>query len=208
MRDGDAASSIRCILFDVGGVLVEVAGVATMLEWMDHRLDADGLWRAWLSSPVVRDYERGRIDTASFARRVVDEFALRVDGAEFLRGFAAWPRGPFPGAHALLDALHPRLIRATLSNTNAAHWPRVMDEMGFERHFDHHFASHLIDRIKPDHDAFEHVVSGVGVQAHEILFIDDNAINVDAARAFGLRAERCVGPAETRRVLAELDLLA
>jgi glucose-1-phosphatase len=204
----DAAASVRCILFDVGGVLVELTGVATMLEWMAHRLDADGLWRAWLESPAVRDYERGRIDTPSFARGVVEEFALRVDTDEFLRGFAAWPRGPLPGAHALLDALHPRLIRATLSNTNASHWPRVMLEMDFERYFDHHFASHLIDRIKPDRDAFEHVAATVGVPAHEILFIDDNAINIDAARAFGMHAERCVGPDETRRLLAKLNLLA
>jgi putative hydrolase of the HAD superfamily len=203
-----SATDIRCVLFDVGGVLVELAGVSTMLEWMNHRTNADGLWRAWLASPAVRDFERGRIDTTSFAERVVDEFALAVDVDEFLRGFAAWPRGPLPGAHALLDALHPSLIRATLSNSNAAHWPRVMDEMSFARYFDHHFASHLIDRIKPDREAFEHVATTIAVPAQAILFVDDNAINVEAARAFGMRAHRCVGPDETRELLRELDLLA
>ena len=207
MAGAASTPPIRCILFDVGGVLVELAGVATMLEWMDHRTDAEGLWRAWLASPIVRAYERGRIDTDAFARGIVDEFALRIGADEFLRGFAVWPRGPLPGSHALLAAVHPRLIRATLSNSNAAHWPRVMDEMGFAPHFHHHFASHLTDRIKPDRDAFEHVAAKIGMPAHEILFVDDNAINVDAARAFGMHAHRCVGPEETRTLLAELDLL-
>ena len=203
-----APTGIRCILFDVGGVLVELGGVAAMLEWMGHRTDAEGLWRAWLTSPSVRDYERGRIDNDAFARGVIDEFALPVTTDEFLRGFAAWPVGPLPGSHALLAAVHPRLIRATLSNSNAAHWPRVMDEMGFAPHFHHHFASHLIDRIKPDREAFEHVAATIGLPAHEILFIDDNAINVDAARGIGMRAHRCVGPEETRVLLAALSLLS
>jgi len=203
-----ATPPIGCVLFDVGGVLVELAGISTMLEWMDHRVDAEGLWRAWLSSPSVRDYERGRIGTRRFAEGVVAEFALRVDADAFLRGFAAWPLGPLPGAHALLDAVQPSLIRATLSNSNAAHWPRVMNEMGFAHRFDHHFASHLIDRIKPDRDAFEHVVATMGLPAHEILFVDDNAINVEAARDFGMIAHRCVGPDETRTLLGNLGLLA
>jgi hypothetical protein len=32
MKDG----AIRVVLFDVGGVLVETSGVATMLDWMEH----------------------------------------------------------------------------------------------------------------------------------------------------------------------------
>jgi len=201
------AGPIRCVIFDIGGVLVELTGVQTMLEWMTHRTDHDGLWHAWLHSPAVRAYERGRIGTDEFAAQVVSEFGLSVDAEEFLRGFEVWPRGPLPGAHALLDALRPEIVRGCLSNSNVAHWDRVMDEMGFARHFQHSFASHLIDRIKPDREAFEHVCDATGLAPGSILFIDDNRINVDAARAVGLVAHRCVGPAEARTALDELGLL-
>jgi putative hydrolase of the HAD superfamily len=79
--------------------------------------------------------------------------------------------------------------------------------MDFERHFDHHFASHLIDRIKPDRDAFEYVAERVGMAPREIFFVDDNRINVDAARAVGFDAHLCVGPDAVRRVLDERELL-
>jgi len=203
-----APDPIRCVLFDVGGVLVELGGIEAMLAWTHDRTDADGLWRAWLGSEAVRAFERGRIDIDTFARRVVDEFALTVDAATFLEGFSLWPKGPLPGAHDLLQRVRPGVIRATLSNSNAAHWPRVMTEMDFERHFDHHFASHLIDRIKPDADAFEYVAERLGVATREILFVDDNRINVDAARAVGLQAHLCVGPDAVGRVLDEHRLLA
>ena len=203
----NARVPIRCVLFDVGGVLVELGGIQPMLDWMRKRTDVAGLWRAWLASDAVRAFERGRVDIDTFAQRVVDEFELTVDAPTFLAGFEAWPKRPLPGAHDLLRDVRPGVIRATLSNTNAAHWPRVLNEMDFERHFDHHFASHLIDRIKPDPDAFEYVANRVGVAPSEILFVDDNAINVDAARAVGLEAHVCIGPDAVRRVLDERRLL-
>jgi len=199
---------IRCIVFDVGGVLVEVGGVAPMLRWMRSATDADGLWRAWLNSTAVRDFERGRIDAQTFGGRLVAEFDLTVDATAFLKGFRTWANAPLPGAHALLEQVRPEIVRATLSNSNALHWPRIMHDMDFQRHFDYHFASHLIDRIKPDHDAFDHVATAVGFEPREILFVDDNQINVDAARAFGMQANRCVGPGALRSALLDRRLLA
>jgi glucose-1-phosphatase len=201
------SAPVRCIVFDIGGVLVEIGGVAPMLRWMRNTPDVEGLWHAWLHSAAVRDFERGRIDAQTFGVRLVAEFELSVGVDEFLRGFETWANAPLPGAHELLRQVRPGVVRAALSNSNALHWSRIMRDMDFERHFDHPFASHLIDRIKPDHDAFEHVAEAVGIAPHEILFVDDNRINVDAARAFGMQAERCVGTVELRAVLLDRGLL-
>jgi HAD superfamily hydrolase (TIGR01509 family) len=199
---------VRCVVFDVGGVLLELSGIDAMLQWMRNSTDVEGLWRAWLTSPAVREFERGRMDPWTFATQLVAEFDLVVGPDEFLKGFTAWPVGPLPGAKDLLRRVRPGIVRATLSNTNALHWPRVMNEMDFERHFDHHFASHLMDRIKPDHEAFEHVAETIGLDPGEILFVDDNRINVDAAREYGMQAHRCVGPEAVRAVLLDHALIA
>ncbi|HEY6598373.1 MAG TPA: HAD-IA family hydrolase [Pseudomonadales bacterium] len=198
---------VRCILFDVGGVLVELSGMHTLMRWMRRPTDIEGLWRMWLTSPVVRDFERGRIDAPRFAAGLVAEFDLEIDIEQLLPSFIEWPRGPIDGAYALLTGIRPGIVRATLSNSNALHWPRFLHKMDFGRHFDHHFASHLMDRIKPDHDAFDHVANTLGLEPGAILFVDDNQINVDAARGFGMQAQRCVGPLEVRAVLAARGLL-
>src|SRR5258705_485298 len=83
--------------------------------------------------------------------------------------------------------------RAILSNSNALHWPRVLGEMRLGAAFDSHFVSHLTGRIKPDSDAFEHVVDSLGCLPAQVLFLDDNALNVEAAQRFGMHAIRVCG---------------
>ena len=56
--------------------------------------------------------------------------------------------------------------------------------------------------VKPDREAFEFAIEGLDCSADSILFLDDNVINVEAARAAGLRAEVTRGPGEARTVLA------
>src|SRR5437868_11058173 len=47
----------------------------------------------------------------------------------------------------------------------------------------HRFVSHLTGRIKPDADAFTHVLGSLGCPASAVLFLDDNRMNVAAAES-------------------------
>ncbi len=53
MKMESAPVDIRVLLFDVGGVLVQLSGVETMLQWLGNTVTADGLWRMWLQSASV-----------------------------------------------------------------------------------------------------------------------------------------------------------
>jgi putative hydrolase of the HAD superfamily len=59
--------------------------------------------------------------------------------------------------------------------------------------FAHHWPSHETGLIKPDHAAFEQVVTALGIPPHRIVYVDDNQQNVDQACAVGLEAYRTVG---------------
>jgi hypothetical protein len=52
------------ILFDLGGVLIELSGISTMLAWIGPTMTIEELWRRWLTSPGVRLFESGRISAA------------------------------------------------------------------------------------------------------------------------------------------------
>jgi HAD superfamily hydrolase (TIGR01509 family) len=41
---------------------------------------------------------------------------------------------------------------------------------------DHHFASHLTGKIKPDEEAFQHVLATLGCDDPETLFLDDPSV--------------------------------
>jgi putative hydrolase of the HAD superfamily len=195
------AGEIQVVLFDVGGVLVELSGVPTMLAWMNNSVTVEEMWRLWLSSPVVRQFETGRATADEFASQIVRELRLPVSEQEFLTAFTAWPRGLLPGALNVVRSVPAPFKRATLCNTCGLHWPRVMKEMELEHAFDHHFASHLTGKIKPDEEAFLDVATTLNCKPSAIFFLDDNTINVEAARKFGLHAAQVKGPAEARAAL-------
>ena len=197
---------IDVVLFDLGGVLVELAGVEQMLAWSPGVPDTNELWRRWLHSPAVRRFETGSSARDAFAAEIVDEFALPVGTGEFLDAFTRWPRALYPGATALLDELRPRFRLASVSNTNEIHWRRFRDEWSLPERFDRNFPSFDVGRLKPDADYFHHVLDALGARAGTVLFVDDNAINVDAAARLGITARRVEGPDGVRAALAELAL--
>jgi hypothetical protein len=67
------SAATRVLLFDVGGVLVQLSGVETMLRWMGEEATSDRMWRMWLQSTPVREFERGRIGADEFAAAVTAE---------------------------------------------------------------------------------------------------------------------------------------
>jgi glucose-1-phosphatase len=184
----EPATPINVVLFDVGGVLVQLSGVATVLGWVADRWTPGEVWRRWLHSPAVRAFETGRMDADTFAATLVAELELGVAPALFLESFSGWPTGLYPGAQELVARIPARYTRALLSNSNALHWPRVIDDFGLGALFEHRFVSHLTGRIKPDRDAFEHVASSLGCHPASVFFLDDNLLNVEAARDAGMQA--------------------
>lgn len=209
--DGDGVDDVKpavaAVLFDVGGVLVQVAGVERLRRWKGFHLSDDAIWRLWLGSDAVRAFESGRINEQVFAARLIAELELPMGPKDLIREFVEWVPAPFPGAHELLDDIAPGIQRGTLSNSNALHWPHIMEGMGLGTCFDTHFVSHLTGWVKPDSEAFEHAVAELGCPPDSIVFMDDNQINVDAAQRSGIRAYRTRGTREARSLLARLGLL-
>jgi glucose-1-phosphatase len=200
-------SSIRVVLFDIGGVLVQPSGVATMLAWMHNRVSPEQLWRMWLTSPCVRAFETGRLLPEAFADQVIAEFGLPVPREKFLDEMTRWSVTLFPGAIELVEQIPPQYVRATLCNTNVIHWKYLMGNAGLTRAFPHHFASHLIGKIKPDDEAFLHVTDKLHCESHEVIFLDDNDMNVVAARSVGMQAVRVRGIEEAKRALVASGVL-
>jgi putative hydrolase of the HAD superfamily len=201
------SSDIDVVLFDLGGVLVELAGVSRMLEWSPGLGTTEELWRRWLNSDAVRRFETGGIERHEFAAAIITEFGCPVGPAEFLAEFTWWPRSVLPGAFDLLAAMRGRYRIASVSNTNSIHWERFSGTWALDAAFHHNFPSHRVGKLKPDDDYFLHVLEEVGAPAHRVLFVDDNAINVDAAARLGLHARRVQGVEGARAAFVELGLL-
>ncbi len=202
-----ASTPYDVLLFDLGGVIVELAGMPAFRAWLPRGMSDEEIWERWIRSPAVRSFESGNSSAEAFASGVIAEFGLAVEPHSFLAEFEQWARAPFPGALDLLDQLRGRFQLACFSNTNAMHWPRFLGEMGLGEAFHAHFASHELGVLKPDREAYELVVHALGCPAERVLFLDDVAINVEGARDAGLAAHRVQGPEGARTLLRSLSLL-
>ena len=201
-------TAIRCILFDLGGVLVRFRGIERVSEWLGDAEVGEEHWRRWLRSASVRAFELGRLTPDQFAARFLEEFRLDLDTETLLGELRGFVTGPLDGALELLDDLRPRYRVACLSNTNRLHWPEMFREMGLVERFERSFASCDTGLLKPDPEAFEHVCRELGLPPGEILFFDDARLNVEAAQDLGFAAARTHGPADCRRELERRGLLA
>jgi glucose-1-phosphatase len=199
---------IKFIVFDLGGVLVELDGPAKMLEWCPEIGSLAELWRRWLTSATVRRFESSEWDTQEFADNIVADFKLPVSTAEFLDNFAKWPRRLYPGTAALVETLQTGHRVSCLSNTSALHWARMRDHMGIDNLFSEPFLSFRMGMMKPDAAIFSAVAERLGAEPEQVLYFDDNQINVDGARAIGMIAHRVDGVIGATNVLAQLGILS
>ncbi len=205
LREVEVAT-IELVLFDLGGVLIEFAGVESMRALTGIESD-DELWRRWLGCPWVRSFERGDCSAEDFAAGMVDEWQLTVAPAAFLDAFGSWPRGPLPGADALVAAARDSVPVGCLSNTNVVHWQRNFGSWPILDAFDFRFLSFELRMLKPDREVFDGVAGLVPSPRDHVLFLDDNAINVDAAREAGFTAVTVRGVAEAREALVTAGVL-
>ena len=147
------------------------------------------------------------MDAETFAQNLVAEFDLAITPETLLASYATWLVGLYPGAEALLAELAPNFALACLTNTNTLMWSLTWEMVDLEKLFDFRFATHEMGYLKPDREAYDYVVEALPFARDEILFFDDNPLNVAGAREAGLTAYEVQGPAETRAKLVELGLL-
>lgn len=200
-------TEISVVMFDLGNVLVDLGDVEKMHEMLNTEGEESDVWLKWLRSPSVAAFDSGKITFDQFAMRLPQEVGSNVDKETFKKAFKAWPKGLFTGALELVQSVKPNYHRAILSNTNAAHWSRLMNEMGLAGNFHSYFASHLIGSVKPDRSIYDYVLDALQVAPEKILFIDDNQVNIDMAQTLGIQAHRVKGVEEARNVLNSYNVL-
>ncbi len=194
------SNEYKVILFDLGGVLLKLRDPISTFEL---QIDESEFLRTWIVSPSVRALESGQIDGEEFSKRMIAEMQLPMSWQELLRRFDNWPDGFYPKAIELLARIPSRYSCAILSNTNAVHWQQVDVPGNFGNRFERYFLSYESGLLKPDPDSFLQVIASYDCRPGEILFYDDNPLNVAAAVAVGMVSIRIQGADEL-----ETDLIA
>jgi len=200
------SNQIELILFDLGGVLVELGDISTNTAWFKPELSPKENWDLWLTAPKSHALEKGEISPREFAEYFIRENSIEIDIDTFLDKFRDWVIGFYPGALSYLQNLSQSYRLGVFSNITEIHWPPLKQQLDASGAITDYFASYLIGQAKPDVSAFQFVAKQTEVLPEHILFLDDNLINVEGARSAGMVAHQVVGFHQLRPLLAQSGL--
>lgn len=195
--------NVQALLFDLGGVLIELDWDAVFAQWASCcTADAARLRERFSFDPPYERHERGEITARAYFASLRGSLGIDLTNDEFRAGWERVFAGPIAPTAALLRRIDPRMPLYLFSNTNEAHRAAWMHDYARElAPFRRIFTSCEIGIRKPDRAAFEFIVQEIGVAPARILFFDDTESNVEGARRAGLQAVHVRSPEDVARAV-------
>lgn len=196
-------NSITTILFDLGGVLINLDYHKTIRAFEELGVtDFSKIYSQANQNDLFDRFETGQISAQYFINALLNYLPK---GTSANKVVDAWNKMilDFPKKHEeLLKELKEKYTIVLLSNTNELHVPVVLrefarvSERAFSSYFDHVFYSHELKRRKPHPETFEEVCKQIGKKPSEIYFIDDSEQHILGAQTAGLETYHLTDQAE------------
>lgn len=188
-------SSIPNIVFDLGGVLININPENSVNQFKAIGLnDTTRIQYEYRKDGLFDRLEKGEMSPEAFRNEIRQYIDAEVSDEEI---DYAWNS-------MLLDFPHERLLLLKelkkthkiylLSNTNIIHWEhytqKIKNIYGIELSdcFEKDYYSHNMGLRKPDTSIYNKLLEAENLKAEETLFIDDMYPNVEAARSVGMIA--------------------
>jgi putative hydrolase of the HAD superfamily len=203
---------IKAIIFDLGGVLLNIDYHRAEKAFRDLGVSHFGdLYTQTHVGALFADLETGRIDGPTFTEAMKKESSVPLTDQQITDAWNAMLLD-FPAERIdLLRRIQDKYDLYLLSNTNAIHleaFTRMLQQENgvpsLDSLFRKAYYSHLIGERKPDVEAFTHVINDSHLDPATTLFIDDTAVNIDAARKAGLQAVLLTPPQTVVDVISAL----
>lgn len=186
--------NIRHIIFDLGGVLLnlDVEGCTRAFEKAGLK-DIRSVLTGTNEGGIFSEYERGEIGTPEFRDGIRQLASQSLTDDEIDR---MWVNELLDIPQEKLDllvSLRSKYDIYLLSNTNELHWQHVVESLlpqqnyRVEDLFKETFLSFRMKLAKPDPEIFREVLRQAGLKPEETLFIDDSAVNCQAAQSVGIQ---------------------
>jgi FMN phosphatase YigB (HAD superfamily) len=196
------------IIFDLGKVLVDFDYTVAAQKIAARSAKAPEDLHAFLgSSPLLVEYESGRLTRQRFYEAVRDAVGFEGDLAEFGSYFAKIFT-EMAGTIALQAELRGRGFKTFIfSNTNDLAIEHVRRNFPFFKNFDGYIFSYEVGAMKPQPEIYAAMEKMCGQRGADLIYLDDRAENIAAGAARGWRAILHESPEQTRVALVAAGIL-
>lgn len=191
------------IIFDFGNVLVRWEPEKIYTE---HFGDEAKAW--WFLRHVADNDWRLRIDAGESQDACIAEQQARYP--EYRQALALYRdrwrdmlTGEMPGMRDIIVELRKKGHEIYgLTNWSMETFPQAREHFPILQMIDRYVVSGAEHLVKPDPRLFQVLLDRYGLRAEECTFVDDNPVNVEAARRMGMRGIQFVGAEKLRKELA------
>ena len=200
---------IKTIIFDFGNVLYRPPSLAWFKRWKKLLgLDGNPQLEALVSNPDGSDYMRdvfiGKIPEKQVWVDAVERLGLKQSHIDFFyKRFSTKRRLNKPMVR-LLSELHQSYQTAILSNAGDETRTLIVDVLELDRWVDEIIISAEEKMAKPDLEIYELALKRLNAVPESCLFVDDQLINVEAAKTLGMQAVLFTQSNQTIRTIREL----
>lgn len=201
MTNKHLPTPIKHLVFDMGGVLVQIDWHGQMSKLLGEDIPFEQMHQRWADSEASTAFEENKIDFSTFCEKLIEENGLTISKEQVEVAFRNIVQDDFPDTCEMLEQLRSKYTLSLLSNTNAYHWEMLTKRNTFLPLLHNPFTSLDFGVMKPDPLIYEKLIEKLNCQPEEILFFDDGLMNVEAARKLGINAERVFSPADIKQVL-------
>jgi HAD superfamily hydrolase (TIGR01509 family) len=193
------------VVFDLGKVLVDFDYSIAAKRIAAHSARPAAEIKSFIDqTPLLLDYEAGRVTRLEFFERVRAATGFRGTIEEFGRFFADifTPIPPMIELHAELR--RQKIPTCVFSNTNDLAIEHIRRSFPFFADFDGCIFSYEVGALKPQPEIYEAVEKMSGRRGGEIIYIDDRLENVEAGSTRGWKTILHESPEKTRAALQKI----
>ena len=179
-----AGSDIEVIVFDLFGVLISFDDDATA-RLARNCADPSEAFGRLHKLAASQDLITGASTLSQVYRLLVDTEGLTLSYPDFEATWLEPCHEALPGMASLVRRLSEHYRLVLLSNVDRDYW-QVVRRMHSELDcFESLLVSCDLGMAKPDPEIFIHVCRVTGTEPSQCFFVDDTALNVDAAQELG-----------------------
>lgn len=201
---------ITVVIFDIGGVLLDSEkSVHLVYEELGKKfgLPADKC-RKYYESYRTR-LLNGKISERQFFGMFKKDFSLTASTDDLSELWVEIALKKIKSNKQLLRTVtRLRKVAKVIALSNVTEMRSALDRrLGIYNDFDQTFLSYQLKMIKPNKNIFRYVIKRLKVGPDQMLFIDDQEMNVATARHFGMKAITFKSNTQLFTELHRLDLL-
>lgn len=188
-------TTTKAVVFDFGNVIINIDVEKTILAFSELTFKSQTrIKQLFADAEVFKKYETGFYSDDEFRDVIRQILSYPLNDQEIDQAWNALLLDVPKKRLDFLESLKMKYPIYLLSNTNNIHIEQCKNYFrtkfgiaNFETIFNETFLSYKMGLWKPDYKIYDAVINKIGLKPQEVLFLDDNQDNIDAASDLGIQ---------------------